>query len=184
MGLPGLVSGAPVGALGPRSAGPVADPPALDSGGPGGSSPGAGCSGALEPPAAGAPESLGPDGEDPESLDPPDDGSNSIAPEDEPESVDDEEDDDDEEDPESLDPADDEPESLDDPESLGAMGNGGGDAAAVMAPEPNPSRLASTPQVTAMPATNRFALKVASGRLRFSGLVGRRTPRCAAGRIG
>ena len=82
-------------------------------------------------------------------------------------------DDEDEEDPESLDPADDEPESLDDPESLGAMGNGGGEAAAVRAPEPNPNRLASTPQVTAMPASNRFALKVASGRLRFSGLVGR-----------
>jgi hypothetical protein len=181
--------------MGPRSAGPVGDPPALDSGGPvggeAGSSPGAGCSGALEPPAAatpeslgpaaGAPESLGPDGEDPDSLDPPGDGSNSIAPEDEPESLDDDDDDDD---PESLEPADDEPESLDDPESLGAMGNGGGDAAAVRTPKPNPSRLASTPQVTAMPASNRFALKVASGRLRFSGLVGRRTPSCAAGRIG
>ncbi|WP_319448515.1 MULTISPECIES: hypothetical protein [unclassified Mycobacterium] len=184
------MSGGPVGALGSRSAGPVADPPALESGGPvggeGGSSPGAGCSGALEPPAAGAPESLGPDGGDPESLEPPEDGSNSIPPEDEPESLDDVEPDDDEaedeEDPESLDPADDEPESLDDPESLGAMGNGGG-AAADRASELNPSRLASTQQVTAMPASNRLACKVTSGRLCFSASVGRR-PRCAVVRIG
>jgi hypothetical protein len=174
-----------VGALEPRSAGPVADPPALDSGGPvgaeGASSSGADCSGALEPPAAGEPESLGPDGEDPESLgpedddpeslDPPEDGSNSMAPDDE--------------EPESLDPADDEeePESLDDPESLGAMGNRGG-AAAASVPEPNPSRLASTPQVTAMPASNRLALKVASQRPLVSWPVGRRRPTCAAGRIG
>jgi hypothetical protein len=146
---------------------------------------GADCSGALEPPDDDAPDSLGPDsvgpdGEDPESLDPPDDGSNSMAPDDEePESLDPADD----EEPESLDPADDEePESLDEPESLGAMGNSDG-AAAAPAPEPRPSRLASTPQVTAMPAINRLVFTMTSERSVVSGPVGRR-PRCAAARIG
>jgi hypothetical protein len=163
-----------VGTLGARSSGPVADAPPLDSEGPvgaeGDSTTGPDCSGALEAPAAEEPESVGPDDAEPESLDPPDDGSKPIDP--------------DEDEPESLDPVDvDEPESLDDPESLGAMGNGG-EAAAVRAPEPSPSRLASTPHVTAMPASNRFVFTVDSLRSLVSRPGGRRRPRCATARIG
>jgi hypothetical protein len=75
--------------------------------------------------------------DDPESLGPDDDGSSSVDPDD---------------DPESLDAAGGDPESLDDPES--------GDAAAYPAPVPSPSRVASTPQAMARPASKRLVFTV------------------------